>query len=357
MAISYSEYQDAQRDLMTAQSRQASLQISIIQANNQKNAAVASGDEAGAAAAEAKAASRTQMLADTESDIAKYQGQINEFNGSPAVKSESTVATEQKYANATVVDTTDTRESEETERKSSPEFGKREVPGVPFGAQPMTQSMPKIIFRDVSGKKMGEDLRVKIRVPPKYLTRFTKGLSNELIDLGGIIFPYTPSISYELKADYASTSPTHSNFAINFYQKSSVGSISISGKFSVENANDAGAYLATVHLLRALTRMRSGGASGGDTDSGAPPPVCRLDAYGDMMLNNVPVAISSFKVELPDGVDYYTLPDHPEFGANSVPTMSTLSVTCVPMYSRDEMQKFSVTGYLEKTSFRNKGYI
>lgn len=233
-------------------------------------------------------------------------------------------------------------------------FGLRLVPGVPAGAESPVYEDAPVDVTDVNGNNAATDLRVKIRVPPKYLTAATFGPNNELSNLGGIVFPYTPSVSYEVKAEYSPSTPLHSNFAINFYKHSSIGDITITGKFSVENAADAGVYLATKHLLMALTRMRSGGASGGDSDSGAPPPVCRLDAYGDMMLMNVPVVITRFRIELPDSVDYFTTNN--QYGSNSVPTMSTLAVTCLPMYSRDEMQQFSVTGYLAR-AYKNRGYI
>jgi len=242
-------------------------------------------------------------------------------------------------------------------RQGATAFGERSVPGIPEGAEKETFLPTVNKYTDSNGidTSASTDMRVKIRVPPKYLTQVTSGINDELSldNIGGIIFPYTPSISYEAKADYAAQSPLHSNFAINFYQRSNVGPITIAGKFSVENKADAGVYLATRHLLMALTRMRSGGATSGDSDSGAPPPICRLDAFGEM-LRNVPVAITSFRVELPDSVDYFITDNG--FGLHSVPTISTISVTCLPMYSRDEMQRFSVTGYLNKT-YNNQGYI
>jgi hypothetical protein len=199
-----------------------------------------------------------------------------------------------------------------------------------------------------------DDNRVKIRVPSKYLTNLTWGskAGAELRNLGAIIFPYTPSISYEHKADYSNVPVMHSNFALNFYQRSYVTNISISGKFTVQNEYDAAVYLSTVHMLRGLTKM----LSGGEAFSGSPPPVCRLDAYGDFMLKNVPVAISSFKIELPDGVDYYTS-QKPPFEGTSVPVISTISLTLVPMYSRSEMQKFTVTDWLTKAQTRKDGYL
>jgi hypothetical protein len=223
---------------------------------------------------------------------------------------------------------------------------------VPYGAMPKQPGPPSVIFKDVNGTKLGKDMRVKIRVPANYLV----GKAARLKQLNGVIFPYTPSVGYEYKADYTSSNPLHSNFTVNFYQRSSISAIAISGKFTVETPKDAELYIATLHLLRSLTKMRSGGAKGGDPDSGAPPPVCRLDAYGEDMLTNVPVAITSVRVELPDAVDYYTHQDA-EGGMNAVPVISTIAINCLPMFSRREMQQFNVTGYLSNSQFRKQGYM
>lgn len=94
---------------------------------------------------------------------------------------------------------------------------------------------------------------------------------------------------------------------------------------------------------------------GKDQNRGAPPPVCRLYAYGQMMLENVPIAITSFGVELPDNVDYFTF-KNADVGLASVPTISTIAITCITMYSRNEMQKFSVSGYLNN-AFKGQGII
>jgi hypothetical protein len=231
--------------------------------------------------------------------------------------------------------------------------------GVPQGAQPdpvVPVVETNITTMDGQSSGLNPDLRVKIRVPGDYLTNFTSGSAfSELADLGGIIFPYTPTIGFEHKADYTSQTPVHSNYAIHFYKNSSVGDISIQGKFTVQNEKDALIYISTIHLLKALTKMRFGP----DADAGAPPPVCRLDAYGTFMLKNVPVVITSFKTDLPDSVDFYTLNDSASgpFGQTSVPTVSTIQVTCKPIYSRAEMQTMSVTGYLNDRSYKQQGFL
>lgn len=227
---------------------------------------------------------------------------------------------------------------------------------VAAGGIPKTSADPVINFKNSQGQQIGNDMRVRILVPNFYIRNLTKGPNSELLNIKGIIFPYTPQIQYEHKADYSAVNPIHSNFTINFYKNSSIGPISISGKFSVQNANDADVYLATIHLLRSLTKMRSGM----EQDSGAPPPVCRLYAWGDFMLNNVPVVISTFRVELPDGVDYYQLGNTKNssiYGKTAVPTISTIAVTCIPMYSKAEMQKFTVNNWLGTGSSRKSGYL
>lgn len=231
---------------------------------------------------------------------------------------------------------------------SNPRIGNLSVPP---GAEKQKRKDPQVNFKGQSSaiSELGEDRRVKIRVPSQYLTFRTSGYNGQLAELGGIIFPYTPQISFEHKADYTEMKPLHSNFTINFYQRSSVSSIQINGKFTVESQQDSQNYIATQHLLRALTRMKFGL----DSDAGAPPPVCRLDAYGDMFLKNVPVVIGNYRVEYPDDVDYYQ-----DFAnKTSVPTRSTISVTCIPMYSRNEMQQFSVNEYLTSVEYKKKGYI
>jgi hypothetical protein len=251
----------------------------------------------------------------------------------------------------------------------------RDLQGVLPGAEKQIVSpvsSANITALNGTSSTMETDLRVRLRVPSDYLTKFTSGTSNgsELSALGGIIFPYTPQISFEHKADYSSQIPTHSNYAIHFYKNSSVSDISINGKFTVQNEKDAIVYLSTIHLLKALTKMRfggptnagagRGGGSSADSDSGAPPPVCRLDAYGDFMLKNVPVVITSFRTEWPDSVDFYTLSGNAKnspFNQTSVPIVSTIAISCKPVYSRAEMQSMSVTKYLNDDFYRRQGYL
>jgi hypothetical protein len=319
---------------------------------------------------ETKAVIRDQIIAPTTAAVnsarSGKEAEIKAAGESTTTNaSESEAATKNKYENSEIVAASTTNQ-EATSGEAAANTGESasldRPKSVPVGAIAPTPKPASVNFRSMAGDDINTDLRVKIRVPTNYLSELTQGPANELRNLKGIIFPYTPSISVEHKADYASQSPMHSNYAIHFYQRSSVSPINISGKFTVANESEAAIYIATIHLLRALTKMRSGGATG-DADSGAPPPVCRLDAYGTFMLQNVPVAISNFKIDFPDNVDYYTLgkktgsPTNLTYEMTAVPVVSTISVTCIPMYSRDEMQKFNVTQWLGSKYVRKAGYL
>jgi hypothetical protein len=184
-----------------------------------------------------------------------------------------------------------------------------------------------------------------------------------ILNNGGIIFPFTPSISQDFTANYAAVNPTHSNYTQYFYKHSQAGPISVSGKFSVQNEEEAYLWLATMHILRALTKMHFGT----DVNAGAPPPVCRFFAYGEQQYYNVPVVIQSFKIELPDNVDYYATKLNDGTGqedrdaptGNMVPTVSQVTLTLLPMYSRQEQLGIKqVDDYLQGApNLRRQGYL
>jgi hypothetical protein len=206
------------------------------------------------------------------------------------------------------------------------------------------------------------DLRVKLKVPRSYLTGPAAGPFSTLQFSEGIIFPYTPQLGVEHKANYSSVNPTHSNYTQYYYKNSSVGEISLTAKWTVQNEYEAGIYLGVVHLLRALTKMKFGD----DANAGSPPPVCRLYAYGDFMFNKTPVVISSFKIDLPIDVDYITTGNGASssvnafagglYGKNAVPSLSTFSIIMNPVYSRDEMRRATVAGFLSGSQ-KKEGFL
>lgn len=121
-----------------------------------------------------------------------------------------------------------------------------------------------------------------------------------LINAGGLIFPYTPTISINSTATYGEIPVTHQNYQFQAYQNSRVSDIQITGEFNVEDAVQAKYWIAAVHFLRSVTKMFTGeGAFAGN-----PPPILNFSAYGDHVFRNVPCVVTSFSMTLPKDVQY-----------------------------------------------------
>jgi hypothetical protein len=191
------------------------------------------------------------------------------------------------------------------------------------------------------------DLRVYIKVP----SRFYANSPSAIKKAQGILFPYTPSISYDSQASYGSVNPLHSNYTQNFFKNSVIGNITITGKFTVQNEEEAEIWMALVELSRQLIKM----PFGKDQNAGSAPPVCRLQGYGDWMFNNVPVAVTSFRFDLPEGVDYIVKSQN-GYGSTMVPVVSNFNYSLIPMYSRQEIRDFSVDDWLGG-KLKGKGYL
>jgi hypothetical protein len=130
---------------------------------------------------------------------------------------------------------------------------------------------------------------------------FSKGQILEPIrESGGLIFPYTPTITINHNVTYGEQSLTHQNYQFIAYQNSKVSDIQINGDFYVQDWNEALYWIAAVHFLRSVTKMYAGE----NAYVGNPPPILKFSAYGDYVFKNVPVVVKSFSVTLPKEVDY-----------------------------------------------------
>jgi len=209
----------------------------------------------------------------------------------------------------------------------------------------------------------------------------------------GIRFPVTPFINMSHSAAYDARSVVHNNYPYYAYQNSQVDQMTIAGAFPVQNKNDGLNWMATLHFLRTVTKMYYGGGN----NAGNPPPVCRLNGYGDYVYKDVPIVITNFTVELREQVDYIgvNVPTGPNQSAinealvgtvdpgltadagyiqgsnvtsavessgsvNYVPTDSLISITVVPVYSRNKISKqFNLkdfaSGKLTKGDSNNPG--
>jgi len=121
-----------------------------------------------------------------------------------------------------------------------------------------------------------------------------------LKDAGGLIFPYTPKISISNRAHYDTINPVHSDYTFHAYRNSDPGKITITAPMFVEDTTQGLYWIAMVHYLRSLTKM----FVGNDPKAGNPPPIVKLNAYGNYVFKDVPVVVTDIRVELENGCDY-----------------------------------------------------
>ena len=199
----------------------------------------------------------------------------------------------------------------------------------------------------------------------------------------GMRWPVTPFINMSHSANYDSRAVIHNNYPYYAYQNSQVDQITISGSFPVNDQRSGLNFLGTLHFLRTVTKMYYGAES---INQGNPPPVCRLNGYGDFVYKDVPVIITNFNVELREQIDYIgiTVPtggqasnlterkdptgmsyaedvrdaDESSGAVNYVPTDSLIAVTCLPIYSRNKItNEFNLKAFAEGDLTKNKGFI
>jgi hypothetical protein len=98
------------------------------------------------------------------------------------------------------------------------------------------------------------DNRVRLALSPgSGPMLYTKILANSvlahLVSTGGILFPYTPTISVSHSAQYAGTHPTHSNYVQHSYNASAVDSITVDGYFTANDPDEATYVFAVLALF------------------------------------------------------------------------------------------------------------
>jgi hypothetical protein len=225
----------------------------------------------------------------------------------------------------------------------------------PAGAE--NDSVNASTARFANTDKLSSDWRVKISVP--YLSTFRS--SEILRPLAAtdyqVVFPLVPQISLVTSAAYGEMAPIHNNYPFPVYQHSRTEDINVAGEFPVQTPQDAAYWLAVCHFGRSITKM----AYGETSNKGSPPPLCKLNGYGDYVLNNVPVVCTSFTIELPNNVDYIETNVAPlpgDFAGKTqyVPTSSILNFTLKPTYSRSKVEQFSFDKFVAG-QLSDEGYI
>lgn len=236
----------------------------------------------------------------------------------------------------------------------------------------------------------------------------------------GVIFPYTPQVQVTHTANYAQQKFTHSNQPGYYYENSEVAAITISGDFTVQNITEGQYLMAAITFFRAATKMWFGSSNNKDMTGFPPPMVflngygahylpnvpCVITSFSHTMpsdcdyievpmasptsggANGVGGAVQQGIDGLLNGGGMGAVQDALSSGINSVigsaagpsgsglsqllnqatggafgsgpptrlPTVSQLSVTLQPVYSRAKMSGFNLDEFAAGKLI-NKGFI
>jgi hypothetical protein len=163
------------------------------------------------------------------------------------------------------------------------------------------------------------DWRVRLRLAPNadYLYKVGKndggaGILAPLAATDGVVFPYTPSIETSYQAKYDSYDLTHSNYRGYFYKSSMIENISIKGTFTAQDTYEAAYLLAVIHFFKSVTKM----FYGQDAQAGTPPPLVYLSGFGKYQFNENPCVVTNFGYSLPNDVDYIRADGFNNIGLN-----------------------------------------
>ena len=128
-------------------------------------------------------------------------------------------------------------------------------------------------------------------------------LRNALGTSSGLIFPYTPTVSFSHQTNYSPIEIIHSNITYQYYKNTPAPSIGLNAKFTADNRDNALHMLSAIWFLIACSKCDFGENS---DHPGLPPPVLYLNGY-DHLMDNIPVVITSVRYSYPESKHYVNL--------------------------------------------------
>ena len=191
------------------------------------------------------------------------------------------------------------------------------------------------------------DWRVKITVPKDYMTLAGDGMLKPLKSTDDcVVFPYTPTILMQQQVAYNPIKPIHSNFPFYAYQNSSIDQLSITGEFTVETIDEGKYWIAMRHFFHSASKMAYGENS--ILPTGSPPPVLKLNGYGDHIFNNTSIIIQSFQITMDPDIDYMLIKDfHGDKEGTYVPVKSVVNLGTNLVHSRQKVKTFSLDSFVK----------
>lgn len=171
--------------------------------------------------------------------------------------------------------------------------------------------------------------------------------------VNGVIFPYTPQISYSQAVSYADLQLVHSNTDYPAYTRTPSVTVSVTAKFTVQNQREGQYALAALHFLRTTSKSHFGE---NDVTPGLPPPILQLSGYGTYMFNKLRVILKNHSWAFDDTVDFTSV----SIGSTVVRLPVLFSVQCELMVVQTPQrmrQQFSFQDFASGKLMSQGGWI
>lgn len=156
---------------------------------------------------------------------------------------------------------------------------------------------------------MESDKRASLRLKSNRYRIPMSGVSTNLKDHGqlnqgqsmGVVFPYTPTITYSRSVNYGSYDLAHTNYQPKFYSNTASPDIQLTALFTNNTEEETRYTAGALNFLRTCSLMHFGE---NDEFRGTPPPVILFSAYGVHQFEDFPVVISNVSYTLDSDQDY-----------------------------------------------------
>lgn len=181
-------------------------------------------------------------------------------------------------------------------------------------------------------------------------------LLSPLKTFGGVVFPYTPQITYQVQAEWQTFNLVHTNYQPQIYARTKNPTISITNAtFTAATVEDAKYMFAVTHFFKTVTKMSFGVK---DPNRGSPPPVLNFSAYGDAVFRDVPVVITDFNMIYDNQVDYVKFQLNNGTEVNMPIKMDITLNLLVNMPINDVKNNFTIADFANGNLIKQKkGYI
>lgn len=210
------------------------------------------------------------------------------------------------------------------------------------------------IYNSVSSTPVS-DLRARLRPKPGGVDLLYGTPSNVLRATGGMVWPYTPTITYSQDVLYDAMNPVHTNQEILSYTRTPASKLSISGVFTSQTTDEALYNLGCIHFLRTVTKMSFGSSK--TPPPGTPPPVLLFDAHGPAMFNSLPVVVTQFSVTIPSEPDYISVVVPTTTQYTRLPVLFEITVALTVQNTPKALRDWSLDKFRQGSYLRPGGWI